>query len=200
MTKPTKKKSHPSEAFGSKKGLPEPGTLRISQPRATTTVNPELETKTPSQKKLEREDLYKKWVEEIKSRINFEALSLARDTNDLFNGCRYLLQADFNEPGRLSVTIYILKRDPISPKKSHNDLRRERKIWLLPSFVKSIDAKGKEGIIGIDIVQGRKLELSVDPEFAFLTIDIETDSVPEQDELDRLFTRKPRKSKQAKRR
>lgn len=195
MTKPTKKR-HPSDVFDRKKGFPEPGTVRINHLQVPTTVKPAVKKKkSPSPERLEREALYKKWVEEIKTRINFEALSLARNTNDLFYGCRYLLQADFNEPGRLSVTIYILKRDPISPKKNHNNLRRERKIWLLPSFVKETDAKGKETIVGIDIVHGRKLELAVDPEFAFLTIDIETDSVPAQDELDRLFTRKPCKSK-----
>lgn len=103
-----------------------------------------------------------------------------------------MLQADFSMPGHLAVTLYILKVAAKAPKKRHDELRRHRKIWLIPSFTKEMDASGKiETITGIDIVFDIKKQYSVDPEHAFLTIDIPTKSVPSQEELDRLFTKKP---------
>lgn len=192
MTKPTKK-CHPSDVFELKNGLASPVVRKVSQARIPTTVRPGGRKKA-SEIKAERLDLYKIWAEIVRAKIDFQPLSLAREPGQLFHSCRYLLQADFGTPGHLVVTLYIHKADPISPKKSHNDLRRERKIWLVPAL-ETETIKGKEVVVGINIKQDTKHEFAVDPDSAFMTIDIESDTVPAQDELDRLFTRKPRKAK-----
>lgn len=192
MTKPTTK-SHPSDVFDRKKGLPEPGTLRINQLRIPTTVKPEGKKKAVAIK-AERLELYKIWAAIVKARIDFQSLSMAREPGQLFHSCKYFLQADFGTPGHLLVTLYIQRHDPKSPKKSHNDLRRERKIWLVPAL-ETENVNGNEVVVGINIKQDTKHEFAVDSESAFMTIDIETDTVPAQEELDRLFTRKPRKAK-----
>lgn len=143
-------------------------------------------------KKRERIALYKRWTEIVRESFDFQALSINRGPDGLFHLCNYLLQADFATPGHLKVTLYILRGTPISPKIGHDDLRRRRKIWLIPSFVTVKDAKGNETVEGIDIRHDIRASFSVDAKQAFVTIDIETDAVPSQEELDRLFTKKPR--------
>lgn len=151
--------------------------------------------KTASQSRLkmrERIALYKRWTEIVRENFDFQALSLNRGPDGLFHLCNFLLQADFATPGHLKVTLYIMRGTPTSPKTGHDDLRRQRKIWLIPSFVTEKDAKGNETVVGIDIRHDIKSSFSVDAKQAFVTIDIKTETVPSQEELDRLFTKNPR--------
>lgn len=183
MAKPTPIK-HPSKAFE----------LEADWANAEDFPMEDLsaDAKKKPSKKDQRLALYATWTDVIRSRIEFQGLAIAREPGELFHTCRYMLQADFSNPGHLLVTIFISKNDPKSPKKHHNELRRQRKIWLTPKFqtVKDIAVK-KETITGINIDFDVHQSFSVDPDSAFLTFDIETDTVPSQKKLDSLFTKKP---------
>lgn len=192
MTKQSKNK-HPSDVFVKNQSLPSLGIRRVKEVSVPTSVKPEK--KRQGDLKKERLALYEVWTEIVRSRIDFQALSLARQPGDLFHSCMYMIQAEFGTPGCLSVTLFILRTDPKSPKKSHDELRRERKIWLLPALDIEKDAMGKENVVGISIKHATNHKFAVDPDRAFITFDIETDTVPSQADLDRLFTRKPMKAK-----
>jgi hypothetical protein len=138
------------------------------------------------ERQAERRDFYRRISQYLEEKVINGAFitSLGED-----KGFALVARVDIGTPGKIRVVIYVAK-DGLDKRRTQNQICKDRSLWF--GFVKS-DEDRLAGARVLTLIKHGLAEYREDKALHFQTINLESDIIPDQKELDRLFDPEPMK-------